>query len=1104
MSGREAAEFDRELQSVYEHKPPVSASKIQTLTKLAFKYAKYYKSVVHSIEKFISKCTPEYKLAGLYIIDSIARGAPKALSSSECVSYKNRLEDKLQGMFKYMDRASDKDKERMKRVISLWRKGGIFNTDLLDTIEFTYFAGMGDGTPDDVAARSPDTHTSKTTITGIDPRLSRTNPSSAISTTPPLPNSTTPPLQSINPLDALGLSGTPDAVTLLNTLASLTTAGNQGGLNNPLALLPGGVGATGSPLTDSRRGLPSLSGAGSAVPVQEASVKKPVVNDFDYGDDEDDESYSALAPATASSNYKSGTISAPPSAHTETNAIASNPLFASLSAAATAPTANYTNNNNSLSNLNLNNLNWYGLGGAAVGGGIGGIGTPGLSTNNVSSLPPPASANREFGRESKDKDTNGDRDRDREWERGRDNIERDIERGAGKDYGPGRGYRSRVERGVGKRDISEEFEVLPGPLCRKPEKDPSVNYPKYNAFIKMFTREEAELAHLKLNRYDIDGVVIKVSWGCGFGPRDIFDYATGSTIYPIAQMSDLDRKCISSSTRGGGPIEGGTVVEEPEIHFPGPKTSEIRGPPAPFSSGHGSNPNLVPVRGGRAGDKDHDHRKFGMGHEEGGERGSRGGRGGFGSRGGRGGRVSRWADSDREASGGVSTDDRVSSPGRSWLQSPPRGHFDARNNGNNGPSDSRRGSVDRNSGCFSQGAPGTGTTTSEGYDTAAVAAYVMALLPAKSIAYIAIFEDALDQLAVIEDISPELLGKGGGDLRMKGNELPKILKDRAILDGHFPDALNEGPMAKLKAQGNPKVKHHSSNQVRNSKSHHSNTTQNLLKIQSERTALQSLIMKTIRELKEDKFESLINTVEEEKKKRNTLQNTINRENEASELQRELQKELANERKLLEEETNDRNQVIQQLKDTIQEINGLTNSEQKYIKKETKAHESSVRQRCQTNEIQMLEDKSIKDKGLDLENRVHNVIVDFLTRQRKTLDTQIQDWMTKYEEDTEAKANELEALKQKRSQDLDKFEELVSAYEELEKIVEEDRQNKQREAEERRVLQERSNACIKIQRWWRKIFARLQKSKATAKSAKKPSKKEGKKDGKKGGAAKKKK
>jgi hypothetical protein len=57
---------------------------------------------------------------------------------------------------------------------------------------------------------------------------------------------------------------------------------------------------------------------------------------------------------------------------------------------------------------------------------------------------------------------------------------------------------------------------------------------------------------------------------------------------------------------------------------------------------------------------------------------------------------------------------------------------------------------------------------------------------------------------------------------------------------------------------------------------HPSVAQNLLKIQQERSSLQALLGRSTRELREYKFDSLIHTVEEEYKKRNTLQNTINK------------------------------------------------------------------------------------------------------------------------------------------------------------------------------------------------------------------------------------
>lgn len=44
-----------------------------SLTRGAIKAIKFYKHVVQSVEKFILKCKPEYKVPGLYVIDSIVR-----------------------------------------------------------------------------------------------------------------------------------------------------------------------------------------------------------------------------------------------------------------------------------------------------------------------------------------------------------------------------------------------------------------------------------------------------------------------------------------------------------------------------------------------------------------------------------------------------------------------------------------------------------------------------------------------------------------------------------------------------------------------------------------------------------------------------------------------------------------------------------------------------------------------------------------------------------------------------------------------------------------------------------------------------------------------
>lgn len=56
----------------------------------------------------------------------------------------------------------------------------------------------------------------------------------------------------------------------------------------------------------------------------------------------------------------------------------------------------------------------------------------------------------------------------------------------------------------------------------------------------------------------------------GFGPRDCSDYQTGISVIPIERLTDADRKWMLTADyggTGGKPIEGGQVVEEPDIEI---------------------------------------------------------------------------------------------------------------------------------------------------------------------------------------------------------------------------------------------------------------------------------------------------------------------------------------------------------------------------------------------------------------------------------------------------------------------------------------------------------------------------------------------------------
>jgi protein NRD1 len=87
-----------------------------------------------------------------------------------------------------------------------------------------------------------------------------------------------------------------------------------------------------------------------------------------------------------------------------------------------------------------------------------------------------------------------------------------------------------------------------------------------NAFVKIATRQEAENIRSNMSGMKFNKSALRVGWACGYGPRENFNYSGGYTLFPISKIPEQDKSfIIKAPPRGGGPIEGGTVTEEPNL-----------------------------------------------------------------------------------------------------------------------------------------------------------------------------------------------------------------------------------------------------------------------------------------------------------------------------------------------------------------------------------------------------------------------------------------------------------------------------------------------------------------------------------------------------------
>lgn len=113
--------FNQELFALMDMKPPISRAKMILITKAAIKAIKLYKHVVQIVEKFIKKCKPEYKVPGLYVIDSIVRQSRHQFGIDKDV-FGPRFTKNLTGTFQCLYLCPTEDKSKIVRVLNLWQK----------------------------------------------------------------------------------------------------------------------------------------------------------------------------------------------------------------------------------------------------------------------------------------------------------------------------------------------------------------------------------------------------------------------------------------------------------------------------------------------------------------------------------------------------------------------------------------------------------------------------------------------------------------------------------------------------------------------------------------------------------------------------------------------------------------------------------------------------------------------------------------------------------------------------------------------------------------------------------------------------------------------
>lgn len=79
------------------------------------------------------QCKPEYKVPGLYVIDSIVRQSRHQFGTDKDV-FGPRFSKNITATFQYLYLCPSEDKSKIVRVLNLWQKNGVFKIEIIQPL----------------------------------------------------------------------------------------------------------------------------------------------------------------------------------------------------------------------------------------------------------------------------------------------------------------------------------------------------------------------------------------------------------------------------------------------------------------------------------------------------------------------------------------------------------------------------------------------------------------------------------------------------------------------------------------------------------------------------------------------------------------------------------------------------------------------------------------------------------------------------------------------------------------------------------------------------------------------------------------------------------
>ncbi|NXK97389.1 DRC9 protein, partial [Formicarius rufipectus] len=355
----------------------------------------------------------------------------------------------------------------------------------------------------------------------------------------------------------------------------------------------------------------------------------------------------------------------------------------------------------------------------------------------------------------------------------------------------------------------------------------------------------------------------------------------------------------------------------------------------------------------------------------------------------------------------------------------------------------------------------------------------------EALLFTAVLETCVDQLAILGYIMP-VSPEDTTDLSHTGiQEMNKITETQKELDINDPELMlarqesretatsmalknteHKQQMGKTEDQKNI---HHPSKKGRK---RNALSAEKLRKIQADRQYASDVITDTMKKMQESGiFNSLTEANEREKEKKRKFYDILLRSEEGKKEIKSLQKQLQDVKRQTEKELQKRDKIIDQLKEKLQEKTAKLNTESSYMKKNTDLQVHQTQKKCSSEENAL--DKEIQNlrSKTDEENQLHMETENFLKQQYQRVEERLEYWMEKYENDTDAKDEELDDLRALKAENMETMQQFAKECLTFEETIITDRSQKEAEAKQRERDDLELRSILKLQAWWKGMMVR---------------------------------